>query len=162
MVSAVVLAFFLLIGAAVAVVRPFHIGDTPRPNRPGAGPRRNAVEGQARLPVPPDTKLTYQTDAEGGRHYRFESRLSPRGLKVFYRREMPARGWKYDPTFRHALDRARLPQNLLSFTRGPRRCIIYVEESGPFAVTLTVLIVKNSPPSGPSPDASGSGMRNQP
>ncbi len=93
------------------------------------------------VPVPPDTELTFTTSTEGGRHRRYESRLSTEGLWLFYANEMPRSGWRRDRHFDSRHGPVPLPQPLLSFKAGGARCIIGLEQKEPFATVVNVLVI---------------------
>jgi len=140
-ISAVLVAAFGVVGFIVAEVRPFELARGPHDAGDGRRAPGDGVTSELPLvPVPPDTELTFNTSAGDGLHQRYESRLSAEGLRVFYTNEMPAFGWTPERDIERPVGGGVAPVHLLFFKAGGARCIIGVEESGPFAAVANVLV----------------------
>ncbi|MBS3762145.1 MAG: hypothetical protein KGZ25_02455 [Planctomycetes bacterium] len=142
--SVLVVAGLLILGVMVAFVRPFHVlaGFGGPDEMFVAGKDQQIKTEDSTIPIPPETKLTFRTRAKRGNHYRYLSHLSVEGLQKFYVEQMPKYGWKQDPRFERAKRHENLPQVVLSFQGGGKRCIIGLELSGPFETALNVVIVR--------------------
>ncbi len=144
-ISAALIAVFAAVGALVAGLKPFHsMGWRGGPFAADPGARSGPAAPLPHVPAPPEAQLSYRTTVPGGSHWRYESRLSSEGLRLFYTEQLPRQGWLRDRAFESAWRRAQPEADVLSFKQQGARCIIGFEEVGAFRMAVTVLVLNVS------------------
>lgn len=139
MVTVVLIALFGGIGLFVALERPFGPG---RPAEVSPGEKPGEIAGKVPpIPVPPDTRLAVSTSTRQGKYYAYDSRLSQKGLLLFYGREMPRAGWGWDQAYDAAQAHRTTLHTVLSFKAEGARCIIAMEGNELRSTAVTVLLV---------------------
>ena len=103
-----------------------------------------SASGLPSVPVPQGSEMTFDFGRDGGRHVRYESRLSMEEIDRFYVRNLSDEGWNMDASLGPGAWPEGPPRVVKTFTRGTARCIISAESKGRSGTAVTILLVRRS------------------